>query len=154
MYSGACRIFSLSYYFDKPPVMYEDGLMLRDFVNIHDVVDANILALENDRANYMVFNVGGGKAFTVKEFAGVVAAEFGKEHIKPKINGEYRFGDTRHACSDITRLKKLGWLPKRTVNDSVKEYIDYLKAQTDIEDILDYAQKAMKNLNVVRKVSV
>ncbi|HEY3250198.1 MAG TPA: NAD-dependent epimerase/dehydratase family protein [Ignavibacteria bacterium] len=151
MYSGACRIFSLSYYFDKPPVIYEDGLMMRDFVNIHDVVDANILALKDDRANYKVLNVGGGRAYTVKEFDRVVAKEFGKENIKPQINGEYRFGDTRHACSDTARLKKLGWKPKRTVNDSVKEYIDYLKAQTDIEDILEYAQKAMKILNVVRK---
>src|SRR5690606_14998036 len=49
-YSGACRIFSLSYYFDKPPHIYEDGDQLRDFVNIHDVVDANILVLKNDDA--------------------------------------------------------------------------------------------------------
>jgi len=151
MYSGACRIFSLSYYFDKAPVIYEDGMMKRDFVNIHDVVDANLLVLQDERADYNAFNVGGGKDFTVKEFAGIVAKEFGKEHIEPRTNGEYRFGDTRHACSDITKLKKLGWEPKRNPVESVKEYIDYLKAQTDIEDILEYAEKAMKNLNVVRK---
>jgi dTDP-L-rhamnose 4-epimerase len=86
MYSGACRIFSLSYYFDKAPVIYEDGLMKRDFVNIHDVVDANIFVLEDDRADYNVFNIGGGNAYTVKEFAGIVANEFGKENIKPRIN--------------------------------------------------------------------
>jgi len=151
MYSGACRIFSLSYYFDKPPVIYEDGMMKRDFVNIHDVVDANLLALTDERADYNAFNVGGGKAYTVKEFAGIVAKEFGKVQIEPKINGDYRFGDTRHACSDITKLEQLGWSPKRTAVDSVKEYIAYLKSQNDIEDILEYAEKAMKNLNVVRK---
>jgi len=151
MYSGACRIFALSYYFDKAPVIYEDGLMMRDFVNVHDVVDANILALNEEKANNTVFNVGGGTAYTVKEFAEIMAKEFGKEHIKPRIEGEYRFGDTRHACSDITRLKALGWLPKRTALESVKEYIAYLKEQTDIDDILDYAEKTMKNLDVVRK---
>ncbi|HJY62791.1 MAG TPA: NAD-dependent epimerase/dehydratase family protein [Ignavibacteria bacterium] len=151
MYSGACRIFALSYYFDKAPVVYEDGMMMRDFVNVHDVVDANILALNDDKANYQVYNVGGGKAYTVKEFADIMAKEFGKKHIMPRIAGEYRFGDTRHACSDITKLKGLGWAPKRTALDSVKEYIAYLKEQTDIEDILDYAEKTMKNLDVVRK---
>ncbi len=151
MYSGACRIFSLSYFFDKAPVVYEDGMMMRDFVNVHDVVDANILAMTDERANYQAFNVGGGAAYTVKGFAEIVAKEFGKENIKPNITGEYRFGDTRNACSDITKLKSLGWLPKRTAEDSVKEYIDYLKAQTDIKDILEYAEKTMKNLNVVRK---
>jgi dTDP-L-rhamnose 4-epimerase len=151
MYSGACRIFSLSYYFDRPPTVYEDGMMMRDFVNVHDVVDANILVMEDERADFQAFNVGGGKSYSIKEFAEIVAKEFGKENIKPKITGEYRFGDTRNACSDITKLKFLGWSPKRTAEDSVEEYINYLKAQTDIKDILAYAEKTMKNLNVVRK---
>lgn len=151
MYSGACRIFSLSLFFDKAPVVYEDGMMLRDFVNIHDVVDANILAMQDERTDYQAYNVGGGKAYSVKEFAEIVADEFGKRHIKPKITGEYRFGDTRNACSDITKLSYLGWKPKRTANDSVKEYIRYLKAQDNIQDILDFAEKSMKELNVVRK---
>lgn len=151
MYSGACRIFSLSYFFDKPPVIYEDGNMMRDFVNVHDAVDANMLVMQDDRADYQAFCVGGGKAYSVKEFAGIVAKEFGKEDIKPLINGEYRFGDTRNACSDTTKIKSLGWSPKRDAGDSVKEYVDYLKSQTDIDDILEYSQKTMKNLNVVRK---
>lgn len=151
MYSGACRIFSLSYYFDKAPTVYEDGMMMRDFVNVHDVVDANILVMQDERANYNAFNVGGGKAYTVKGFSEIVAKEFGKENIIANISGEYRFGDTRNACSDITKLKSLGWSPLRTAEDSVKEYIDYLKAQTDIEDILNYAERTMKDLNVVRK---
>ena len=82
MYSGACRIFSLSYYFDKPPVVYEDGMMMRDFVNVHDVVDANILAMQDERTDYQAYAVGGGKAYSVKEFAEIVAKEFGKEKIK------------------------------------------------------------------------
>ncbi len=154
MYSGACRIFSLSYFFDKAPTVYEDGMMMRDFVNVHDVVDANILAMLDDRANYNAFNVGGGKAYSVKGFAEIVAKEFGKENILPNISGEYRFGDTRNACSDISKIKALGWSPLRTAEDSVREYIDYLKAQTDIQDILNYAEKTMKDLNVVRKAGI
>jgi dTDP-L-rhamnose 4-epimerase len=153
MYSGACRIFSLAYYFDKAPTIYEDGKMKRDFVNVHDVVDANILAMTDDRTNYQSFNVGGGVDYTVEEFAGIVAREFGKEEIKPNISGEYRFGDTRNACSDISKLKALGWNPKRNAEDSVREYVNYLRAQTDLKDILDYAEKTMKSLNVVRKPS-
>jgi dTDP-L-rhamnose 4-epimerase len=151
MYSGACRIFSLSYFFDKPPVVYEDGMMMRDFVNVHDVVDANILVMLDDRTNYNAYSVGGGIAYSVKNFAEIVAKEFGKERIKPQITGEYRFGDTRNACSDTSKLKSLGWVPRRTANDSVKEYVSYLKSQTDVQDILEYSEKVMKNLNVVRK---
>ena len=151
MYSGACRIFSLSCYFDKSPKIYEDGLMMRDFVNVHDVVDANLLVLQDSEADFNVFNVGGGKAYTVKDFAEIVAGVFGKNNLKPNIPGEYRFGDTRHASSDISKLKSLGWSPKRTVEESVNEYVNYLKEQTDIKDILNYAEKTMKDMNVVRK---
>jgi len=151
-YSGACRIFNLHYYFDKAPTLYEDGMQKRDFVNIHDIVDANILVLEKDEANFNVFCAGGGKDYTVKEFADIVSKVHNKENIQPKIPGEFRVGDTRHTCSDISKLKKLGWSPKRTAVDSVEEYLDYLKDQTDIDDILEYAEKTMKQLEVVRKV--
>ena len=150
-YSGANRIFNLHYYFDKAPTIYEDGNQLRDFVNIHDVVDANILALEKDDANYEVFCVGGGKPYSIKEFADIVAKVHGKEDLKPKIPGEFRVGDTRHTLSDISKLKNLGWKPKRTPYDSVQEYLNYMNQQSDIEDILDYAEKTMKQMNVVRK---
>ncbi len=151
MYSGACRIFSLNYYFDKAPIVYEDGLMMRDFVNVHDVVDTNILVMQDERADYNTYCIGGGIPYSIKEFAQIVARKFGKENIKPIINGEYRFGDTRNACSDISKMKSLGWSPKRTAENSVSEYVDYLNSQTDIQDILDYSEKVMKKLNVVRK---
>jgi dTDP-L-rhamnose 4-epimerase len=63
-YSGACRVFCLALHFGREPAIYEDGLQVRDFVNIHDVVDANLLVLEDPRADYQVFNVGGGRAWS------------------------------------------------------------------------------------------
>ncbi len=152
-YSGACRIFSLSYFFDKAPVIYEDGNQKRDFVNVHDVVNANLLTVKDSRTDYEVFNIGGGKAYTINEFDRIVAKEFGKENLKPNLPGEYRFGDTRNACSDTSKLKSLGWKPIFSAEQSVAEYRVYLESQTDIEDILAFAEKSMKSLNVVRRVT-
>ena len=59
-YSGACRIFNLHYLLGGAPTLYEDGQAIRDYVNIHDVVDANVLVLTDERAVGRVFNVGGG----------------------------------------------------------------------------------------------
>ncbi|MCC6698840.1 MAG: NAD-dependent epimerase/dehydratase family protein [Candidatus Hydrogenedentes bacterium] len=150
-YSGACRIFCLSMYFDQSPVVYEDGQQMRDYVNIHDVVAANLLVLEDPKADYEVFNVGGGRGYTVVEFAETVARVFGKQ-IAPKIPGVYRFGDTRHIVSDVAKLRALGWKPQRTPEDSVGEYVNWLKAQDNVEDILDYVNRHMKQLNVIREV--
>ncbi len=149
-YSGACRIFSLSYFFDRPPLIYEDGMQVRDYVNIHDVVEALLLVLEDSRADFHAFNVGGGVPYTVKDFCSIVAKEFGKEHLTPRVPGLFRFGDTRHILSDISGLQSLGWKPRFTPAESVRLYREYLKEQTDIEDIMDFAERNMKSLNVVR----
>ncbi|RPH95104.1 SDR family NAD(P)-dependent oxidoreductase [candidate division KSB1 bacterium] len=150
-YSGACRIFSLSYFFNRAPLIYEDGMQVRDYVNIHDVVDANLLVLEDNRACYEMYNVGGGKPYTVQEFCAIVAKEFGREGLAPRIPGLFRFGDTRHIVSDISKLQALGWNPKRSPQESVHLYREYLEQQTDVDDIMDYAERNMKSLNVVRE---
>ena len=126
VYSGACRIFCLSYLQDVAPTLYEDGGAIRDYVNIDDVVDANMLVLEDDRAAGRVFNVGGGKAVTIREFADVVMRQYGSDQ-PGVVTGEYRFGDTRHILSDISALRALGWEPQHTPADSVAAYAAWLE---------------------------
>jgi len=152
-YSGACRIFCLAFHQGKEPQIYEDGNQIRDFVNIHDVVDANLLVLEDDRANYEMFNVGGGAPITVKHFAETVAEVFGIEDYEPKPCGKYRFGDTRHIWSDISKLETLGWKPTRTIYDSVSEYKEWLNSASSVDNIIEYCSKKMEELNVLRDVT-
>ncbi|MBC7835851.1 MAG: NAD-dependent epimerase/dehydratase family protein [Phycisphaerales bacterium] len=151
-YSGACRIFCLSFHQGQEPQIYEDGRQVRDFVNIHDVVDANLLALEDSRADYEMFNVGGDKAITVSEFAAAVAEVFGRKGYVPRPCGKYRFGDTRHICSDVNKLRRLGWSPKRSVYESVEAYRMWIGSADNIGEILAYCNKQMATLNVVREV--
>lgn len=151
-YSGAMRIFALHLYFQKAPVIYEDGRQLRDYVNIDDVVAANLLVLADRRADYQVFNVGGGRGYTVREFYDAMVAATGRE-LTPRLEGHYRYGDTRHIVSDIAKLRALGWAPKASIGDSIAAYWDYLRQQQDIDDILEHAERTMRNLNVVRSVT-
>ncbi len=64
--------------------------------------------------------------------------------------GLYRFGDTRNACSHITKIKALGWKPQYSPEESVREYVDWLYEQENVEDILEYAENTMKEMGVVR----
>jgi dTDP-L-rhamnose 4-epimerase len=152
-YSGACRVFCLSFHQQQEPTIYEDGQQIRDYVNIFDVVDANLLVLQDDRANYDKIHVGGGKPYTVAEFAKSVAEIFGRKDYEPKPSGKYRFGDTRHICSNIGNLLHLGWRPKRSIHDSIESYKSWLKTADSAADILSYCNKQMAALNVVREVA-
>ena len=149
-YSGACRIFCLSYLLGQAPTLYEDGGAIRDYVNIDDVVDANVLVLTDDRAVGRVFNVGGGKAVTTREFSDIVMRHYGSAD-PGVVTGEYRFGDTRHIFSDISALRALGWEPQRTAADSVAAYAAWLKGMDGLDSVLAEANAKMRALGVVRR---
>jgi dTDP-L-rhamnose 4-epimerase len=149
-YSGACRIFCLHYQQGLEPTLYEDGAAIRDYVNINDVVDANVLVLADDRAVGRVFNVGGGRPITTRELAETVRMQYGADR-PARVTGEYRFGDTRHILSDISGLKSLGWTPSRTTADSVAAYASWLEGIAGLEGILTEAQTHMRCEGVVRR---
>ena len=149
-YSGACRIFCLSYLQGGAPTIYEDGRASRDYVNIDDVVDANLVALTDDRAAGRVFNVGGGVAITTLELSKVVMEQYGSDR-EGVVTGEYRFGDTRHCLSDIESLEALGWAPRRTLSHSVAAYAAWLQDIGDVDGVLDDANTRMRDLGVIRR---
>jgi dTDP-L-rhamnose 4-epimerase len=149
-YSGACRIFCLSYLLGSPPTLYEDGAAIRDYVNINDVVDANVLVLQDERAAGRVFSVGGGEPVTTSEFSDIVMRQYGSD--QPGIvTGEYRFGDTRHIFSDISALRSLGWEARQKPADSVAAYAAWLYGMDGLADVLKQANARMRALGVVRK---
>lgn len=149
-YSGACRIFCLHYRQGSVPTLYEDGGSIRDYVNVEDVVDANVLVLEHQDAVGHVFNVGGGKPYTTCEFAEIVRRQYGSD-LHGQVTGEYRFGDTRHILSDISALRELGWSPRRRPSDSVAAYALWLEGMSGLDDVLAEAEAKMHVLGVVRK---
>jgi dTDP-L-rhamnose 4-epimerase len=149
-YSGACRIFCLSYKQGIAPTVYEDGGAMRDYVNIDDVVDANVLVLEDERAVGHVFNVGGGQPISTMEFADIVMRQYGSSR-RAEVTGEYRFGDTRHILSDISGLRKLGWEPRRTQAESVAAYAAWLDGIDGLDGVLAHATARMRALGVVRR---
>src|SRR5260370_21833265 len=88
-YSGICRRFALRVANGLPPVCYEDGRQLRDYVNVADVARANVLAMESDADQHAVYNVGGGRPVTVLEFARIMLNASESSH-EPLIPGDYR----------------------------------------------------------------
>jgi dTDP-L-rhamnose 4-epimerase len=151
-YSGIARRFALRIMQQLPPIIYEDGQQLRDYVNVRDVARANVLALESPEANFQVFNVGGGRAVTVNQFARIMLDAFGS-NLELGASSEFRLGDTRHTVSDISRLETLGWKPSIPVEQNVREYVDWLQEQTVSPEYLLEAERVMREAGVVQAVA-
>ena len=151
-YSGIGRIFALRVLHGRPPVCYEDGQSLRDYIYVGDVARANVLCLEDERADFRSFNVAGQRGTTVLEYARLITRIAGQA-IEPLISGEYRFGDTRHTVSSGEALQALGWQPKVPLEQTIGEYIEWIKRQPNLADFYATAQANMRAANVLRKAS-
>jgi len=148
-YSGIARRFALRLMHGLPPVVYEDGGQLRDYVNVRDVARANVLALEQPEANFETLNVGGGRAVTVLEFAHIMLSAF-DSRLEPSVPGEFRLGDTRHTISDISRMRQLGWSPTIPVEQNVREYVEWLQSQAVRKEYLLEAERVMRDSGVIQ----
>jgi dTDP-L-rhamnose 4-epimerase len=151
-YSGICRRFALLLLNGRAPTCYEDGQQLRDYINVADVARANVLVMEDSRADSMVFNVGGGQAITVLDFAKLMLKAYGST-LEPTIGGEFRLGDTRHTVSDISKLRELGWSPTIPVEQNIREYLDWIQQYRDTNQFLEEAERIMRQQGVVQKVA-
>lgn len=125
-YSGLCRNLITKYMINQKPIIYEDGQALRDYINIHDVTDVNLIALKNTKSDNQIFNIGGEKSYSVNYFDELVRRLL-KTNIMPYKNIKFRLGDVRHTISDISKVKRiLNWAPKRSLKFSIKSYIKWL----------------------------
>ncbi len=149
-YSGALRSFAVRVLTGQAPVLYEDGEQWRDYVSIHDVVRANLLVLEDRRADYQVFNVGGDRRVTVRELAALVIQTAGVD-LEPEVPGLYRVGDTRHIFSDVSKLRGLGWTPQVSQPEIVRDYLTWAAEQRGLRDTFAEAQATMQATGVLRR---
>ncbi len=135
-YTGVCAIFSSRILNEKAPVIFEDGGQLRDFISVHDVVQANILAMRKSSANHQVFNVGTGIPVSIAEIAQTLALLHGKKII-PKISENYRAGDIRHCYADISKIQsRLGFKPSISFIEGMKELVHWSKYQPARDNLL------------------
>jgi dTDP-L-rhamnose 4-epimerase len=135
-YTGVLAIFASRFLNGQPPMINEDGLQQRDFVNVRDIARACRLALEVPEAADHVFNIGSGEHFTIREIAGKMAAALNCEEIAPEITGCYRMGDIRNCFADISLARAvLGYSPVVNLDQGLRELARWLEGQTAIDRV-------------------
>jgi dTDP-L-rhamnose 4-epimerase len=140
-YTGVAAIFASRLLNRRPPRVFEDGRQMRDFVSVHDIVEANLLAMERAEAAGMALNIGSGEPVTIAEVAAVLSRTLGV-HIPSQITGKYRAGDIRHCFGDITAAKRvLGYAPRVRFADGIRELVQWLKEQTAVDRVAEATQQ-------------
>jgi dTDP-L-rhamnose 4-epimerase len=152
-YSGVCRIFFSQALRGLPLIIYEDGQQTRDFVHVQDVVDANMLVLERDEANFQMYNVGSGKAMSVLAYAHAVLKKL-SSRVTLEMSGEYRRGDNRHSVSSVEKLRRLGWQPRRPLSVVLDDFSEWIDSVGGIPQQVEDAHAHMRDAGVVLTSSV
>ena len=148
-YTGVAAIFAARLINNQAPLVFEDGEQMRDFVSVHDIVQANVLAMERPESNGEVINIGCGQPIKIRRVAEILAAALGKE-VEPVITRKYRSGDIRHCYADLTKARDLlGYEPRVTHEEGFRELAAWLahqkaedKAETMLQELTAYGLTA------------
>jgi ADP-L-glycero-D-manno-heptose 6-epimerase len=111
----------------KNPKLFEGSdKILRDFIYIEDIIQANIKAMVSETSG--VYNVGTGKARSFQDIVDILQCELGTklkcEYIPNPFVGSYQF----HTEADIeTTREALGYEPAYEMEDAIKDYVSEIK---------------------------
>jgi len=115
------------------PKLFEGSdKILRDFIYIDDIIQANILACNPIKSG--IYNVGTGKARSFEDIVNILQGELGidnsKEYIANPFIGQYQF----FTEANIDTIKQnLGYKPKYNLEDGIKAYIPEIKRLFKVE---------------------
>jgi len=122
-YAGVASIFRSSLESGQPPSVFEDGGQIRDFVSVHDVARANVLALDLTSEAEGPFNIASGRPRTILDMAGLLSKEVGTDAPTPIVTGQFRLGDVRHVFASPDRARdQLGFTAGIGLEEGMEEF--------------------------------
>ena len=120
-YAGVIKLFLERIQQGLSPLINGDGLQVRDFVYVDDVVNANILAMESN-IDSEFFNIGTNSIISVLDLANIII-KFSGLKLKP-IHQPAVPGDVKATQADITKAKMmLKWKPTTSLKDWLKSAV-------------------------------
>ena len=105
-----------------------DGNQTKSYLYIDDTIEAFNIIYRSMKNGYDVFNVSSDDAVKVVEIADIIVESMGIKEAKYSFTEGKRGwkGDVSFVSPDITKLKKLGWVPEISLSDGIKLYLDWL----------------------------
>jgi dTDP-L-rhamnose 4-epimerase len=149
-YTGILSIFSTRLLENKPINIFEDGTESRDFVYIDDVIEATVLAIDDNRADYEVFNVGTGIATDVMTVAHTLSKIYNSQS-EISISGQFRKGDIRHNYADLSKISSiLGFRPQVSFQDGIRHFCQWVLGQESHIDLYEKSLQEMRERGLMK----
>jgi dTDP-L-rhamnose 4-epimerase len=121
-YAGVASIFRSRLEGGRPPIVFEDGWQVRDFVHVSDVARANLLALTADEPYDGALNIASGRPCTLRTMAEVLTDAFDLD-APPIVSGQFRLGDIRHVVASPRRAREvLGFEAMVAPHDGLRRF--------------------------------
>ncbi|MDR5171221.1 NAD-dependent epimerase/dehydratase family protein [Methylobacillus flagellatus] len=113
----------------KPIAVFGDGLQLRDFNYVDDVVDALLLAAASEAAQGQVFNLGSEEVVNLQQVAEMMTQlQPGSSYEIVPFPPERKAIDIGDYYSDFNKIKQvLGWSPKVDLQQGLAASLDYYR---------------------------
>ena len=122
----AIRKFAESMLKDEPITVYGDGLSMRDYTYIDDIIDGVYSAIHYDKSPYEIINLGGNNPIMLNDLIHLLEKATGKKAIKEHL--PMQTGDVIKTVSDITKAQNLlGYNPQTSFEQGISKFIDWLR---------------------------
>jgi UDP-glucose 4-epimerase len=123
-YGNVIPIFVFRMLRNEPLQIFGDGEQTRDFINVNDVVQANIKAAESTGVSG-AFNIASGTRVTINHLVEMITKGYGNTKIE---HGSERPGDVRHSLADISLAQqKINFIPTVDLEIGIQEYIEWAR---------------------------
>lgn len=121
-YSGVIAVFARRLLAGRQTTINGNGLQSRDFVHVSDVVNATLLALTTKKKIGEAYNIGTGRATTVRRLHTIIAHLTGSK--TKALFAPARAGDIYRSCANIRNAREeLGYSPKIDLEKGLKQLV-------------------------------
>ena len=147
-YTGVCAIFSARIKNRHRPIVFEDGGQTRDFIDVRDIVRANLLVMDHPEAPYHAFNVGTGQTTSILDICRTLSQLYGVS-VEPEITRKFRAGDIRHCYADITNIRRLGFELSVPLDEGLGHLVEWGR-QVEATDRVEQAAQELEARGLTR----
>jgi len=110
-----------------------DGGQRKSYLYVQDCVDGMLLPLEHSEARVNIFNLGTDGYCSLRESIGWICEYLGVRPVLEYAGGERGWvGDNPFIFLDTTRIRRLGWHPRLTIEDGVVRTLQYLERHQNL----------------------